>query len=464
MKRVSTFALALTLSPALCAAFAVGARAQAGARPRTAEGAERGQDGKPGAAGAADAKASDAKPSEAQALYEEASQYATRKFDEFRQKQMPYDPLLEQKTLQEQRDLALQHAARLAARAPLRGTDLYYSGLLYSLAGKGEGALDSMRKFLADAEPVPDGLKQRARSVTAQQAAQLGLMEEAERSLADYTKSEPRNVAELHRMNLLLASAYAKKKEYARAAAPAAEAYKAALDYARTAADPVQRDSTIFSAGSFYSNLLVKAGRREEGVRVAQEMRARAVALPSARLYGQATELLLRQGEPFSLPPEVAGLEPPPSPEITVAELIGQGPVKLSELRGKVVLLDFWATWCTYCVKTMPRLNALQQKYKDRGLVIVGINEFEGNIRGEPATRAQELEYFRQFKRRMNVTYDFAVAADARNDGPYGVAGLPTAVLIDRRGRIRFISVSASDDEAELLKKMLLKLLDEPAP
>ncbi|HWS90715.1 MAG TPA: TlpA disulfide reductase family protein [Pyrinomonadaceae bacterium] len=441
MKRVSTFALLLTLSLALCAF----ARGQAGVRPRTAEGAEK------------DA----AKASEAQTLYEEASRYAQSKFDDFRKKNVPYDPLLEQKTLQEQRDLALQHAARLAARAPLRGTDLYYSGLLYSLAGKGEGALDSMRKFLADAEPAPADLKQRARSVAAQQAAQLGLLEEAERALADYSKSEPRSVADLHRMNLLVASAHVKKKDYARAAAPAGEAYKAALEYARTAADPVQRDSTIYGAGSFYVSVLVKAGRRAEGVRVAQEMRARAFAIPSARLYGQATELVLRQGEPFGPPPEVAGLEPPPSPEIAVAELIGQGPVKLSELRGKVVLIDFWATWCTFCVKTMPRLNALHEKYKDRGLVIIGLNEFEGNIKGEPATRAQELEYFRQFKRQMKIPYDFAVAADARNDGPFGVAGLPTAVLVDRRGRVRFLTIGASEEEAEVLKGMILKLLDE---
>src|SRR5215210_6397578 len=181
MKRVSTFTLVLAVSLAACAALPGGARGQAGVRPRTAQGAEK----EPAGKGTADA----AKASEAQTLYEEASQYAQRKFDEFRQKNVPYDRLLEQKTLQEQKDLALQHAARLAARAPLRGTDIYYSGLLYSLAGKGEGALDSMRKFLTDTEPAPTDLKQRARSVVAQQAAQLGLLEEAERSLAEYTKS-----------------------------------------------------------------------------------------------------------------------------------------------------------------------------------------------------------------------------------------------------------------------------------
>src|ERR1044071_8203060 len=184
MKRVSTFALLLALALALCAADV--ARGQAGARPRTAEGAEK--EGK-GVAGT----------SEAEALYEEASRYAQNKFDEFRKKNVPYDPLLEQKTLQEQRDLALQPAARLAARAPLGGTDLYYSGLLYTLAGKGEGALDSMRKFLAEESKEHPDLRQRARSVVAQQAAQFGLPEEAERVLAEYAKSEPRTAADLHR-------------------------------------------------------------------------------------------------------------------------------------------------------------------------------------------------------------------------------------------------------------------------
>ena len=452
MKRVPTHTPLLLLLLAVCAVIPKGeARAQSGVQPRASVG-----DGK---AAAADG----AKADEARALYEEASGYVERKFEEFRKAQLPYDRALEQKTIQEQKDLALQNAARLAARGPLRGTDIYYAGLLYSLAGKGEGALDSMRRFLADAEGAPADLKQRARSVAVQQAAQLGMLDEAERVLADYAKSEPRTTADLHRMNLVLASAYLKKREFARAAPRAGDAYAAALEYARTAAaNPAQRDATIFGAGAYYANALLKSGRRPEAVRVIQEMRARGLALPSARLYGQATELLLRQGEKLGLPPELPGVGPAASPEIKVAERIGQtAPVRLSELRGRVVLLDFWATWCTFCVQTMPRLNAMHRRYKDRGLVIIGLNEFEGNIEGRSATRAEELEYFRRFKREMNVPYDFAVAADAENDRLYGVAGLPTAVLIDRRGRVRFITVSANEEEAELLRKMVVKLLDE---
>jgi thiol-disulfide isomerase/thioredoxin len=449
----------LALLVALCCVVASrhDARAQSGVQPRTSapaperEGASR------------DAATDAAKASEARALYEEAAQYAQRKFDEFRKSETPFDRTLEAKTLQEQKDLALQNVARLAVRGPLRGTDLYYAGLLYALAGKGEGALDSMRSFLADTSAAPADLKQHARAVAAQQAAQLGLLEEAERTLAAYAAGEPRTMADLHRMNLILAAAYLKKKDFAHAATRAGDAYAAALEYARTAgaANPSQRDATIFGAGNAYANLLVKSNRRPEAIRVIQEMRARAVALPSARLYGQATELLLEQGEEFGVPPEVAGIEPAASPELKVAEWIGQQPVSLASLRGRVVLLDFWATWCTFCVKTMPRLSALQQKYKDHGLVILGINEFEGNIEGRDATQAQELEYFRQFKRRMNVAYGFGVATDGENSRLYGVSGLPTAVLIDRRGRVRFITIGASDEEAVLLKKMISKLLDE---
>jgi thiol-disulfide isomerase/thioredoxin len=450
MKRVSSFALALALASCLCAA-AGEARAQAGVRPRAVQSAEKEPNGN-----------GDAKASEAQTLYDEAAGYAQRKFDEFRQKEIPYDPLLEKKTLQEQKDLALQNAARLAARGPLRGTDNYYAGLLYALAGNGEGALDSMRRFVADPGEAKADLRQRARVVAAQQAAQIGRAEEAEAILADYAKSEPRAVADLHRMNLVIASSYVKRKDYAHAATRAGDAYAAALEYARTAApSTAQRDTVIFGAGAYYANALVKSNRRPEALNLIQEMRARAIAFPSAHLYSQATELLLMQGGEFGAPPTLAGVEPAVSPEIKVAEVIGRGPARLADLRGKVVFLDFWATWCTYCVQTMPRLNALQQKYAGRGLVVLGLNEFEGNVEGRPATRAEELESFRRFKRRMNVTYDFGVAAGAENSRLYGVATLPTGVLIDRRGRVRFITIGASDEEAALLRQMVVKLLDE---
>ena len=447
MKRVFAFA-AFVAALALCGV----AYGQSGVRPK-------GDDKDARANGSA---ADEAKKSAALVLYEEAALYAQRRFDEFRKNDTPYDKQLEQKTFQEQKDLALRNVTQLVAQGPLRGTDLYYAGLLYSLAGKGEGALDSMRRFLTDSGDASAEMRQRARVICVQQAARLGLTEDGERLLAVYAQNEPRLPAEMRSMNLLLADAYAKKRDFVRAAPRARDSYNAALQLiAVNKMETQQRDSTIYGSGMYLVSTLLKAGRRAEGLQVIQDMRARAVTLASARLYKQATELLLGQGERLDAPPELADSVAPP--EIKVAQWIDQQPVHLADLRGKVVLLDFWATWCGPCRYTIPKLNSLYKKYKDRGLVVIGLTEFEGNVEGRDMTRPQELEYLRQFKRQKSIAYGFGISEGKETARGYSITSLPTAVLIDRRGRVRFLTISADDAEAEILTKMIQKLLDEPA-
>jgi thiol-disulfide isomerase/thioredoxin len=467
MKRVFTCASFAALVLLFASAFA---RAQSGAAPNggAQNGNAKSADGKGAHAGEAaegtNGGGAKAGAASAQSLYEEAARYVERRFEEFRKNSVPYDRGLEQKTYQEQKDLALRNVNRLSARAPLAGTDLYYAGLLYSLAGKPEAALDSLRRFLGGPDAAPAELGQRARVVLVQRAAELGLTDEAEKSLDAYTQAEPRAAADLQRMHVILASAYSKRKEYQRAAAHARDAYAAALRVAALQkSDPQQRDATVYGAGALLAKTLANAGRRAEALAVIQEMRARAVAFPSARLYREATELLLEQGERLDAPPEVKGLEPSVSPEIKVTEWIDQQPVRLADLRGKVVLLDFWATWCVPCRVSMPKLNALSRRYKERGLVVIGLTEFEGEAEGRQLTRPQEVEYLRQFKRRQDISYGFGVSDDKENGRSYSVVSIPTAVLIDRRGRVRFLTISSNEDEAAVLQRMIQKLLDEPA-
>jgi thiol-disulfide isomerase/thioredoxin len=450
MKRVLRHALAAALAVSACASHSA-ARAQSGARPTaTTDGA--------GASASAESKNGDA-----QALYEEAAGYAQRRFKEFEQGGVPFDKSLEQKTLQEQKDLALRNVTRLVSRGPLRGTDLYYAGLLYALASKPEGALDSARRFIEEPGATPE-LRQRARVVVVQQSAQLSLADDAEKALASYTQSEPRSAAELYRMHAMLADAYIKKGDYARAAPHAREIYATALQSANAGKSEAQkRADSFYAAGALLANTLARAGRREEAVRVIQDMRARAVAIPSAGLYGRATELLLTHGERFAPPPEVSGVEAAAPPELQVAEWIEQQPVRLADLRGKVVLLDFWATWCGPCRYTIPKINALYGKYRDRGLVVIGLTEFEGSIEGRDATRAAEAAYFRNFRRKNGISYGFGVMDGKETKRSYGVVAIPTTVLIDRRGRVRFLTVSASDFESDALASMIKKLVEEPA-
>jgi thiol-disulfide isomerase/thioredoxin len=151
-------------------------------------------------------------------------------------------------------------------------------------------------------------------------------------------------------------------------------------------------------------------------------------------------------------------------PEILVDEWIDQTPTKLADLRGQVVLLDFWATWCGPCRVTLPRLQRLHQNYKAKGLVILGMTNFFGRADGKQLTRAQEMEYLRNFKKTNRLSYGFAIDASEDNDRNYSVSSIPMTFLIDRRGVVRFIGSGSGDEENAALNRMITKLINEPAP
>ncbi len=111
------------------------------------------------------------------------------------------------------------------------------------------------------------------------------------------------------------------------------------------------------------------------------------------------------------------------APDFNLPRLDG-GTLQLSSLRGKVVLLDFWATWCAPCREETPHFVELQSKYSAQGLQIVGVSMDDGP---EPV---------REFQRELQVNYPL-VMGDAKVGELYGgVLGLPITFLIQRDGRI----------------------------
>ena len=148
-------------------------------------------------------------------------------------------------------------------------------------------------------------------------------------------------------------------------------------------------------------------------------------------------------------------------PEVLGNQWIEQAPVKLAELRGQVVLLDFWAPWCGPCRYTLPNLAKWQTAFKSKGLVILGVTKYYGHGDQKPLTPGEELVYLRDFRKRNRLPYGFVVSDSNANEFNYGVFAIPTSFLIDRKGVVRYISVSASEEEIAVLGELIKKLLEE---
>lgn len=396
-------------------------------------------------------------------LFEAADKYVQKKFEAFEKLKMPYDEQLEQKVKKEQRELAANSATRLAGRK-LEGQDVYYLGLLYNLAQNFDSALETMRRFLKENPNATGEPAQNARAVIVIQAAKKGLLPEAESRLAEYAAAQPQPPNDRYVLENWVTSGYFNAQDFARALPHAQQMWTAAKASAKDKS-PFARDTRLNEAALTLSEIDLKLKKKDDALAVVQEMRAMSLTFPSGNLHKLALRRLLQIDSNTELFKDVNDTGTATAlPEILVNEWIDQSPVKLAELRGQVVLLDFWAPWCGPCRSTFPRLQKWHEAYKDKGLVILGLTSLEGNAEGKQLTRAEELVYLRNFKKKFSLPYGFAVSDTKNNDRNYAVSSIPTTFLIDRRGVVRFISVGSSDLEATALSKMIKKLVEEPAP
>lgn len=120
---------------------------------------------------------------------------------------------------------------------------------------------------------------------------------------------------------------------------------------------------------------------------------------------------------------------------------------KLSDYKGKIVVMDFWATWCGPCKRAMPAVQKIHEEYKDKGVVVFGVNCWE---RSDPA----------QYMRQQKYTYTLLLRADDVAT-KYGVNGIPAFFIIDGDGKIAFSEAGFGPNSEKEIRAALDKLVNK---
>jgi cytochrome c biogenesis protein CcmG/thiol:disulfide interchange protein DsbE len=141
-----------------------------------------------------------------------------------------------------------------------------------------------------------------------------------------------------------------------------------------------------------------------------------------------------------------------PAPDFSVATVTnGSGNVSLKDLRGKVVLVDFWGTYCEPCQKSFPKLQDLNTKYSTSGLKIVGISE------DEPEQKDDIPGFADKYGAKFTIAWD----KDKAVSGNYKPPAMPSSIIIDKKGVVRYVHAGYHDGDEVEEEKEIKTLLAE---
>lgn len=155
------------------------------------------------------------------------------------------------------------------------------------------------------------------------------------------------------------------------------------------------------------------------------------------------------EGGFFEAPNAVRFDERIEAPAFSLPSLTGEE-VQLEDYRGKVILLNFWATWCPYCSIERPKLQALHEKYKDDGFIVLGVSI----DRAEP-------DVIKKFVDEKKVTYPILHDRTRQVVGEYSVRGTPTTYLLDVEGKVIGKVIGPAEWDSQATYDLIEQLLKE---
>ena len=163
-----------------------------------------------------------------------------------------------------------------------------------------------------------------------------------------------------------------------------------------------------------------------------------------------ATGFSRRLLSPFRMHTTFESSQPAAAPDLAAGDWINSEPLKLEDLRGRVVLIDFWTFGCYNCRNTLPFIKGWHDRYRDQGLTVVGVHSPEFDYE-------KKVENLRREVNSLEIRYPVVSDNDYKTWDAYNVGAWPTLFLLDKQGRIRWMHVGEGryDETERLIQKLL---------